>query len=127
VWVRGAGNWLDRDVSANVSAYGRDYRYNLNHDLQTVDFQGGIDLGKRGLFSDNDILVFGALGGFIHSDLDYDQINRLFDFQGGQVGGYATYLRGGLFRRHAAQCASVGAQYQHPGLPQLDQCHDGGP
>ena len=97
VWVRGAGNWLDRDASANVSAYGRDYRYNLNRDLQTVDFQGGIDLGKRGLFSDNDILVFGALGGFIHSDLDYDQINRLFDFQGGQVGGYATYLRGGLF------------------------------
>ncbi len=60
-------------------------------------FQGGIDLGKRGLFSDNDILVFGALGGFIHSDLDYDAINRLFSFDGGQVGGYATYLRGGLF------------------------------
>jgi autotransporter family porin len=97
VWVRGAGNWLDRDASANVTAYGKDYRYNLNRELQTVDFQGGVDLGKRGLFSDNDILVFGALGGFIHSDLDYDQINRLFDFQGGQVGGYATYLRGGLF------------------------------
>ena len=62
-----------------------------------MDFQGGIDLGKRGLLSDNDILVFGALGGFIHSDLDYDAINRLFSFDGGQVGGYATYLRGGLF------------------------------
>jgi autotransporter family porin len=97
VWVRGAGNRLDRDVSANVTAYGRDYRFNLNRDLETIDFQGGIDLGKRGLFSDNDILVFGALGGFVHSDLDYDAINRSFDFDGGQVGGYATYLRGGLF------------------------------
>jgi outer membrane autotransporter protein len=38
-----------------------------------------------------------ALGGFIHSDLDYDAINRIFSFDGGQVGGYATYLRGGLF------------------------------
>jgi outer membrane autotransporter protein len=97
VWVRGAGGFLDRDDSENVSAFGRSYKYNLNRDLETVDFQGGIDLGKRGLLSDNDILVFGALGGFIHSDLDYDAINRLFSFDGGQVGGYATYLRGGLF------------------------------
>jgi hypothetical protein len=57
-----------------VSAFGRTYKYNLNRDLETVDFQSGIDLGKRGLLSDNDILVFGALGGFIHSDLDYDAI-----------------------------------------------------
>jgi len=41
--------------------------------------------------------VFGALGGFIHADLDYDALNRAFDYEGGQVGGYATYLRGGLF------------------------------
>ena len=97
VWARGAGNWLNRDDSESVTAYGRDYQYNLNRDLETVDFQSGIDLGKRGLLSDNDILVFGALGGFIHSDLDYDAINRIFSFDGGQVGGYATYLRGGLF------------------------------
>jgi autotransporter family porin len=97
VWARGSGNWLDREDSESVSAYGRSYKYNLNRDLETVDFQSGIDLGKRGLLSDNDILVFGALGGFIHSDLDYDAINRLFSFEGGQVGGYATYLRGGLF------------------------------
>jgi hypothetical protein len=54
-------------------------------------------LGKRGLLSENDILIFGALGGFVHSDLDYDAITRAFDYQGGQAGGYATYLRGGLF------------------------------
>ena len=77
-------------------------------------FQGGIDRGKRGLFSDNDILVFGALGGFIHFDLDYDAINRLFSFDGGQVGGYATYLRGGLFvdtvqrASHAVETRTLG-------------------
>jgi hypothetical protein len=54
-------------------------RFNLNRDLETIDFQTGIDLGKRGLLSDNDILVFGALGGFIHADLDYDALNRAFD------------------------------------------------
>ena len=97
VWARGAGNWLNRDNSESVTAYGRNYQYNLNRDLQTIDFQSGLDLGRRGLLSDNDILVFGALGGYIHSDLDYDAISRQFDFNGGQVGGYATYLRGGLF------------------------------
>jgi outer membrane autotransporter protein len=95
--VRGSGNWLDREDSQSVTAYGRSYQYNLNRDLETIDFQSGIDFGKRGLLSDNDILVFGALGGFVHADLDYDAINRAFDYQGGQVGGYATYLRGGLF------------------------------
>jgi outer membrane autotransporter protein len=97
VWVRGSGNWLDRQDSQSVTAYGRSYQYNLNRDLETIDFQSGVDLGKRGLLSENDILVFGALGGFVHSDLDYDAINRRFSFEGGQVGGYATYLRGGLF------------------------------
>ena len=41
--------------------------------------------------------MFGALGGFVHADLDYDAITSTFAFDGGQVEGYATYLRGGLF------------------------------
>jgi hypothetical protein len=53
---------------------------------KSIDFQSGIHLGKRGLLSDNDIFVFGALGGFVHSDLDYDAINRIFSFNGGRVG-----------------------------------------
>ncbi len=97
VWARGSGGFLDREDSAGVTAYGRDYRFNLDRSLQTIDFQSGIDLGRRGLLSENDILVFGALGGFVHSDLDYDAFPRLFSFSGGEIGGYATYLRGGLF------------------------------
>ncbi|MEX2165770.1 MAG: autotransporter domain-containing protein [Methyloceanibacter sp.] len=97
VWVRGAGSWLDRDQTERVSAFGRDYRYNLNRELETIDLQVGLDLGHRGLLSPDDILVFGLLGGFVHADLDYDQLARRFSFEGGQIGGYATYLRGGLF------------------------------
>ena len=97
VWARAAGSTLDRDRSESVTAYGNDYRYKLDRNLETVDFQSGIDLGKRGFLSENDILVFGLLGGYVHGDLDYDQIGRQFAFDGGQVGGYATYLRGGLF------------------------------
>lgn len=43
------------------------------------------------------MLVFGVLGGFVRASLDYDQLVQKFDFRGGQVAGYATYLSGGLF------------------------------
>ena len=41
--------------------------------------------------------MFGILGGFIASGLDYDKLSAKFDYRGGEVGGYATYLNGGLF------------------------------
>ena len=97
VWTRGAGAWLDRDDSASTSAYGRNYRFDLDRDLEVMDFQMGLDLGTRDLLSQGDVLVFGMLGGFVQADLDYDAIARQFDFSGGQVGAYATYLKGGLF------------------------------
>ncbi|MGV1013904.1 MAG: autotransporter domain-containing protein [Methyloceanibacter sp.] len=97
VWARGSGAWLDRDNSESVTAFGNTYRYNLDRELDIIDFQLGLDLGKRDFLSDGDILVFGMLGGFVHADLDYKRLVRNFDFEGGQVGGYATYLNGGLF------------------------------
>ena len=97
VWARGSGGWLGRDDSASTSAYGRTYNYNLDRDLQTMDFQVGLDFGKRDVLSQGDALVFGMLGGFVQANLDYDNLVRQFDFSGGQVGAYATYLKGGLF------------------------------
>ena len=93
----GSGGWLGRDDSETSTAYGRTNSFNLDRDLETVDFQVGLDMGTRDLLSAGDVLVFGMLGGFVHADLDYDSINRQFDFSGGQVGAYATYLKGGLF------------------------------
>ena len=97
VWARGSGGWLGRDDSASTTAYGRSYSFNLDRDLQTMDFQVGLDLGKRDVLSQGDALVFGMLGGFVQANLDYDNVVRQFDFSGGQVGAYATYLKGGLF------------------------------
>ena len=97
VWARGSGSWLDRDASASTSAYGRNYSFNLDRELTTLDFQVGVDLGQRDMWSDGDALVFGMLGGFVYGGLDYDAIPRSFDFSGGQVGAYATYMNGGLF------------------------------
>ena len=97
VWARGSGSWLDRDDSARTTAYGRDYTIDMDRELTTLDFQVGVDMGKRDVMSQGDALVFGLLGGFVHGDLNYDTLARQFDFDGGQVGVYATYLNGGLF------------------------------
>jgi Autotransporter beta-domain/Autochaperone Domain Type 1 len=97
VWARGSGSWLDRDDTEHTTAYGRDYTFDMDRELQTLDFQVGVDLGKRDALTQGDALVFGLLGGLVHGDLDYDALARNFNFGGGQVGVYATYLNGGLF------------------------------
>ena len=96
-WIRGSGNWRDQEDNASTSAFGRTYRYNLERDLDIWNVELGLDFGKRALLSPDDALVLGMLGGFTSAELDYDAIARGFDFKGGEVGGYATYLRGGLF------------------------------
>ena len=95
-WARASGNWLDRGDSETLSAYGRDYRYDLDRKLQIMDFQAGIDFGQRDFLVPRDALIFGVLGGYVDANLDY-QMGSEFDFAGGQIGGYATYLNNSLF------------------------------
>jgi outer membrane autotransporter protein len=50
--------------------------------------------------------------------LDYDQLIRQFDIEGGEVGGYATYLNGGLFVDTLVKVDFLGFDPQGaPGLP----------
>ncbi|MGH6804257.1 MAG: autotransporter domain-containing protein [Methyloceanibacter sp.] len=97
VWLKGSGTWLEQQDSATSSAFGRTYKFNLNRDLDVANFEGGIDFGKKGVLAEGDALVFGLLGGVVLGTLDYDQLIRQFDIEGGEVGAYATYLKGGLF------------------------------
>src|SRR5215831_1047114 len=85
-----------RDDRESVNAFGETFRYNLDRNLEHR-LPDGAGPRQEGSPLPNDILVFGVRGGFVNGTLDYDNISRAFDFEGGQVGGYATYLRGGLF------------------------------
>jgi len=97
VWARGSGTWLNQQDSGVTYAHGRSYNYNLDRELGIGLFESGIDFGKRDLFAQGDILVVGVLGGGVEASLDYKAIDRGFNFGGGEVGAYATYLKGGLF------------------------------
>ena len=96
LWARGSFGELNRDASVSFSSFGPTTAH-LNREQRTGDFEAGIDFGTRNLLGQGDALIFGVLGGFVVSTLDYDQIAQSFDLNGGQVGAYATYLNGGLF------------------------------
>jgi autochaperone domain-containing protein len=97
VWVKGQGTWLNQEDKGKSTSFGRTYRYDLERDLQVMNFETGIDLGTADVLAQGDMLVFGLLGGAVLASLDYDNVERKFDIDGGEVGVYATYLRGGLF------------------------------
>jgi len=97
VWARGAGSWFSLEDDAITKANGRTYQHNLGRNLDIWLFESGIDFGKRDLFADGDILIFGVLGGAVQSTLDYKALARTFVVGGPEAGAYATYLRGGFF------------------------------
>jgi len=97
IWARAGGAQLNQGDTAGGVTDGRTYNYNMTRDVQIMNFDSGIDFGKRDVLTDGDILVFGVLGGAINAVLDYNHIVRQFSYEGGEVGVYATYLRGGLF------------------------------
>ena len=90
---------------------------------KTVDFQMGIDIGKRGLLSDNDILVFGVLGGFVHADLDYDADQSRLRLSGRPGRRLRHLSQGRAVRRHAGQRPSHADRHQDARLPRLAQPH----
>ena len=118
LWARASANWLDRSDTETINAYGRDYRYDLDRNLQVLDFEAGIDFGERSLIADGDALIFGVLGGYVDANLDYQMV-RNFDFAGGQIGGYATYLKNGLFIDTLlnVHLLELGGDDQVPGFP----------
>jgi outer membrane autotransporter protein len=98
VWIKGSGNWLQNDDRASTTAFGKTFDFNLDRELDIFNIQAGVDLGVgRDIFSPNDLLIVGLLGGFVRAELEYDNIARSFDFEGGEAGGYITYLNRGLF------------------------------
>ena len=97
LWLRGGGTWLDQDDRATTKAYGRTYNYHLDRELDVANFQGGLDLGIEDVLASDDMLVFGPLAGVVLGNLDYRNLARQFNLTAAEIGGYATYLRGGLF------------------------------
>ena len=103
IWARGGGALLNQGDTAGATAYGRSYNFNLNRDLEIMNFESGIDLGKRDFLTDGDILVFGVLGGAIQASLDYDNILRQFSYRWRRGRRLCDLSPWRIVRRHAGQ------------------------
>ncbi len=97
VWARFSGEQLDRSGSVSIDAYDTTHDFDLGRSLRTNDLQVGIDFGQRDFSTGGDAFAYGVMGGIINGSLNYNALDRQFNFEGGQFGGYATYMSHNLF------------------------------
>lgn len=94
VWGKAIGSWSSRDNTSSYSAYGNTYNFDTGYSQDTYGFMVGADFGQT---KGNTAFLFGVMGGYINSTLDFDALGTSADYTGGSVGAYATYLNGGFF------------------------------
>jgi len=80
-WMRGVGAYIDRDDEENGFILDR---------KQTIwGGMAGFDFGTQDV---DQAWLFGIFGGYLTSDLDFDETNTEWSYDGPTVGAYVTYL-----------------------------------
>ena len=85
-WFRGVGAYVDRDDEHN----------GIVLDRQQTIWGGlaGFDFGTQDI---GDALMFGLFGGYLTSNLDFDETNSEWIYDGPTVGAYVTYVSQGFY------------------------------
>lgn len=110
IWLKAMGSWTSRKTTADYGQLNpllaslnlpNDYHQNI------YGLIGGVDHGWWGLTSPQDAFVLEVMGGYIESNVTFDQANVLpgaggttttrFDYTGGTVGVSGSYMNGGFF------------------------------
>jgi hypothetical protein len=92
IWGRVFGGTLERDFD-NDDGFGNTIEDSFRQNY--YGFVGGIDFAREA--GPNSAWLFGVLGAYTGSDVDFDQAGGNADYQQGSIGGYITYLNGGFF------------------------------
>ena len=85
LWARVAGSHIERDGDAPDPL-------STDREQDIWGFFAGFDFGAENVRAQGDALLFGLLGGYTTSDLDFDQTGDEWDFEGPSIGAYATYV-----------------------------------
>ena len=96
-WIRGYGDYEQRDGQASFSFAGTNFTSNLGYRQGTGGVMGGIDAVWSGLVTRTDGLVLGLLGGYTSSRVELRDSPTTQVFSGPSVGAYGTYLTGNWF------------------------------
>jgi hypothetical protein len=97
VWLKALGSWTDRSNVVAVDTGFVDPNVNLSYDQKSYGIIGGFHLAAQGLWGPNDAVVFGPMGGYIDSKVNFDSYGTSFKMSGGTFGVSGSYLSGGFF------------------------------
>ena len=95
LWTRVFGSDSDRDIKNSNTIYNSTSVLDQSYDQQTLGFMIGADFGTE--VGASGTFLFGLLGGYMVSDVDFDDTNSSGDLSSGMAGAYVTYLNGGWF------------------------------
>ncbi|HEX4098059.1 MAG TPA: autotransporter outer membrane beta-barrel domain-containing protein, partial [Caulobacteraceae bacterium] len=95
VWLKIIGDWTSRNASRSLTLGSQTYTYNTSYNQDSSAIIGGVDL--LDVTSKDKAFVVGLEGGEVDSDMRFKATPDRFKITGGDFGGYASYLQGGLF------------------------------
>lgn len=117
-WIRGFGDYEQRDGQASFGFAGTNFTSNLGYRQGTGGLMGGIDAVWSGLATASDGLVLGLLGGYTSSRVDLRDSPTTQVFSGPSVGAYGTYLTGNWFFDMLFKVDLLSLDINIPGLSQ---------
>jgi outer membrane autotransporter protein len=100
VWNKLSTDNAESGQSGFQGVFSKSFDADISFGSETFSFKGttaGADRLWRGVFGKDDAVAAGLLGGFFEAGSDYGPGLERADYQGGQVGLYATYLGAGFF------------------------------
>ncbi|WP_235818188.1 autotransporter outer membrane beta-barrel domain-containing protein [Brucella thiophenivorans] len=116
VWVKAVGNWTSRDAGTRYSIANNTYSFDTSYKQNTFGLIGGVDFGTGDVLANDDTLIFGLLGGYLKSSLDFRHSPTSFEYSGGTVGAYATYINKGFFIDTLFKADLLKVEYNTPTL-----------
>jgi outer membrane autotransporter protein len=117
-WIRGYGDYEQRDGQASFSFAGTNFNSNLGYRQGTGGLMGGIDAVWSGLATTSDGLVLGLLGGYTSSTVELRNSPTTQVFSGPSVGIYGTYLTGNWFFDSLFKVDLLSLDINIPGMSQ---------
>jgi outer membrane autotransporter protein len=97
IWLKAVGSWTNRSDAQNFPLAGMNLPVDLGYRQGVYGVIGGVDIGHDAVFSRDDAVVLGLMGGYVNSSLNFGANPVTFAYSGGTAGASATYLNGGFF------------------------------
>jgi hypothetical protein len=95
LWVSALGSWAERDNDASFSILNGSFEFDTSYSQDIYGMVGGADF--RADMGGDSSMLFGLMGGYVDSKLNFDESSTSIDTNGGTVGAYAALMSGGFF------------------------------